>query len=267
MFLLSSRSSPPSLYINESVSSDAGVAYAPGMAIGLRTAATRVKWLLDPSDPLAPFNRRLALALVRRSPATVLQYTGLEGHTERSQARFVERLMQRRTGITEVAEIGFNAGHSTYLFLASRPNVRVVSFDLGEHDYVDFMKELIDTLFPGRHELVKGDSRQTLPAYADAHPERRFDLVFVDGGHDYEVAVADLANGARLGDRPLVMMDDMVPTSWGVGPVRAWSEAVERGEVEQLALMEDGFPLVEMGPDAVRPGVPAWALGRYRTAG
>lgn len=236
------------------------------MPVGHKTAG-RVKRLLDPTDPLAPFNRRLALALLWRSPATVLRsHDGiLEGHTQRSQARFVERLMQRRPEITEVVETGFNAGHSTYMFLASRSDVRVVSFDLGEHAYVDLMKELIDTLFPGRHELVKGDSRQTLPAYADAHPERRFDLVFIDGGHEYEVAAADLANGARLGDRPLVMMDDMVPSErFGVGPVQAWTEAVERGAVEEFALVEDGFPLVEVGPHGVRPGAPAWALGRYR---
>lgn len=225
--------------------------------------------MVDPSDPLSPYNRRLAAAFVRRHYGTVLRERRLvptaEGHTVKSQARFVDQMMRRHSDVVDVAEIGFNAGHSTYLFLASRPDVRVVSFDLGEHPYVDLAKSLIDRSFPGRHELVIGDSRQTVPAYAREHPDRRFDLVFIDGGHSYEVATADVTNGARLGDRPLVVIDDMVPAhEWGVGPVRAWTEAVERRLVDPLLLIEDGFPLTELDASAVRPDAVAWAVGRYR---
>jgi hypothetical protein len=45
-------------------------------------------------------------------------------------------------------------------------------------------------MFPGRHELITGDSRETVPAFADEYPTRAFDLIYIDGGHDYEIAKA-----------------------------------------------------------------------------
>ena len=93
-----------------------------------------------------------------------------------------------------IMEIGFNAGHSALLFLAiTPPTTKVVSFDLGEYAYVFAAKRYIDSLFPGRHTLVTGDSTVTIPKYEEqvAHrmkdintaPPMRFDIIFIDGGH------------------------------------------------------------------------------------
>ncbi|CAM9373070.1 unnamed protein product, partial [Choristocarpus tenellus] len=39
--------------------------------------------------------------------------------------------------VTTVCEVGFNAGHSALNWLLnSRPDTKVISFDLGEHPYV-----------------------------------------------------------------------------------------------------------------------------------
>jgi predicted O-methyltransferase YrrM len=235
----------------------------------LRPLAGELRWLVDPTDPLRVHNRHLAAAFATRQPGVVVAQGRLiptEGHMVKSQARFVVRLMARYTWIVEVLEIGFNAGHSSHLFLASRPEVRVTSFDLGDHEYVDMVKGLIDRRFPGRHELIKGDSRTTVPEFAREHPTRRFDLIYIDGGHDDEVAAADIANCAPLaGPRALVMMDDLEPArDYGVGPTRAWTDAVESGLVEERVLVEDGFPLTEVPVAQVDPDRVVWALGRYR---
>lgn len=226
--------------------------------------------LADVTGPLSPHDRKLARAFASRLPEVVIRGHGLipvEGHMTVVQARFFLRVLHRYPWLTNVIEIGFNAGHSSYLFLSSRPDVRVLSFDLGEGHAVNVAKRLIDQRFPGRHELILGDSRETVPTFADANPGRQFDLIFIDGGHQYEVASSDITNGARFSNpRSLIIMDDVDPTrGYGVGPASAWGEAVASGLVDQLLLMEDGFPLCGTAVADVRPIIRAWAVGRYRS--
>ncbi|WP_299572304.1 class I SAM-dependent methyltransferase [uncultured Williamsia sp.] len=171
------------------------------------------------------------------------------------------RTLAEAPGIRRVVEIGFNAGFSTHAFLSAHPDVTVTSFDLGEHAYGSRAKAQIDADFPGRHTLIIGDSLSTVPEYADAHPGETFDLVFVDGGHTYEVASADIRNMARLSDGETVLViDDLLPhRPWGEGVIRAWDEAIETGVVVQTTLYADGAEVDVVGPDAAR----AWAVGRY----
>ena len=49
--------------------------------------------------------------------------------------------------IKNVMEIGFNGGHSAETFLSSNENIHLVSFDIGEHDYVKLGKEYIDKFY------------------------------------------------------------------------------------------------------------------------
>jgi hypothetical protein len=38
--------------------------------------------------------------------------------------------------------------------------------------------------FPGRHNLIIGDSVHAVPAYARANQNERFDMFYIDGGHE-----------------------------------------------------------------------------------
>lgn len=169
----------------------------------------------------------------------------------------------RRAGATRIAEIGFNVGYSTIGFLQSSPDVTVVSFELDHRSCVKLAKEFIDELYPGRHELVLGDSVQTVAEYADAHasPANRFDLVFIDGGHEYEVASADIRNARRIAaPGAVVVMDDLTPWYlWGTGPDRAWREAVSAGLVEPVEYLVDGERVESIEGPADR----AWVVGRF----
>jgi predicted O-methyltransferase YrrM len=240
--------------------------------MSLRALGGELRWLLDPTDPLRPYNRRLTRAFVARERAAVVAATRLiptEGHLLKVQARFFRQLMLRQPWVRDVAEVGFNAGHSSYVFLASRADVRVTSFDLGEHQYIDLAKSVIDNAFPGRHDLVTGDSRLTVPAYAEAGSDGRFDLIYIDGGHDVEVARADIDNCRMLAtDRTIVVMDDLERHNpWGTGPVRAWLDAQHDGVIRQDVLIDGGFPVIGTPLDELEEVGCVWALGHYLQPG
>jgi predicted O-methyltransferase YrrM len=163
-----------------------------------------------------------------------------------------------------ILEIGFNAGHSAEVMLRAHPGTQVVSVDIGAHDYVRTAKHAIDRFYPRRHTLILGDSTQAIPNLAEmmhgrtpsGAPQgpsgevaakgsvRAFDLIFIDGGHDYPVATADLLNCRALSHPDtVVIMDDTyrsddITFRFNRGPTRAWDEAEAAGSVERIGADE-----------------------------
>jgi predicted O-methyltransferase YrrM len=184
-----------------------------------------------------------------------------EGGASLAQVEWLRNLA-RKTQATRIAEIGFNVGFSSIGFLESAPEVQLVSFELDLRPCVRAAKEFIEDNYPGRHELIVGDSRDTLPEYAASGQADLFDLVFVDGGHEYDVSISDIRNShsmARSG--ALVIVDDLTPWyPWGVGPTRAWGESVESGLIEPLEYVADGLLVEHIEGPADR----AWAAGIFR---
>lgn len=146
----------------------------------------------------------------------------------------------RRDGVKRILEIGFNGGHSANLFLSANPTCVVHSLDLGQYKFVKLAKQEIDKRHPGRHMLKLGDSRITLPMLASTIPEP-YDLIFIDGGHAYDVSKSDLIWCKTLAHKDtIVLMDDVVHRrdwiqGWNTGPNRAWQEEKDYGNV-----IEDG---------------------------
>ncbi|KXS11560.1 hypothetical protein M427DRAFT_60577 [Gonapodya prolifera JEL478] len=68
------------------------------------------------------------------------------------------------------------------------------SFDLPHRDYGPPARAHVNRTFPGRFYITDGDSTVTLPRFREANADLRCDLIHVDGGHSYEVAIADLRN-------------------------------------------------------------------------
>lgn len=142
-------------------------------------------------------------------------------------------------GATRILEIGFNAGHSADTLLSASGDARMVSFDIGHHDCVWVAKEYIDLRHPGRHSLIIGDSRVTVPEYAAGHPGERFDMIYVDGGHDYDVALSDLRACKPMAHAgTVVVVDDVVRDqylafAYNQGPTAAWAHLVGTGDVSE----------------------------------
>lgn len=128
-----------------------------------------------------------------------------EGYVCDEQVAYLQNILKLNPKIRRVMEIGFNAGHSAATMLAARDDIHVTSFDIGIHSYVTTAKALVDELFPDRHDLILGDSMQTLPS-----EQGRFDFAFVDGGHAEPIPESDIRNAVRLlapGD--LIVVDDV----------------------------------------------------------
>ena len=108
------------------------------------------------------------------------------------------------TGGRSLVEIGFNAGHSCLLALSVNPSLRYVGVDLGEHAYTDPCFRYLQSVFPGRVELVTGDSREVLPLAG------QFDRFHVDGGHGLEIAASDLrAVISMAAPNSTILVDDI----------------------------------------------------------
>ena len=166
---------------------------------------------------------------------------GLE-KTEGGSLYFLRLLKLKREIVTfsksykTVCETGFNVGHSSLLWLAANPDINVVSFDIGVHDYVIPAADYIATNFPGRFKLIIGDSRETLPMH---DPSLKCDLFFVDGGHSREVAQSDMfwAISHLNKDNPdsRILVDDLhLP---GVRAV--WDRAITNGLLTNLTIVGD----------------------------
>ena len=137
-------------------------------------------------------------------------------------------------------EIGFNAGHSAEVFLQNNTELTLTSFDLGQHNYVTTAKEYIDTTYPNRHKLFLGDSRITIPIYLKNNKDTKFDIIFIDGGHQYEIAKADMENCFHLAHKDtIVVLDDTIFTKgwekdYTIGPTRTWTEHLQQNKIIEL---------------------------------
>lgn len=164
-----------------------------------------------------------------------------EGYTQQCphQVASLETLTKNKN-IVSIMEIGFNAGHSSEIFLNINHKANIVSFDIGSHDYLHIGKEYIDKTFPNRHELFLGNSLTSVPKYIQEHPGKTFDFIFIDGGHDYEIAKSDILNCKSLAHKEtIVAVDDIVYNKkwirkWTRGPNRAWEEAKSNNIIKEL---------------------------------
>jgi len=106
-----------------------------------------------------------------------------------------------------IMEIGFNAGHSSLLYLLSNPSCNIVVFDLCSHKYTMLCFEYLKTIFPNRLEIYPGDSTVTVPQYYINNPNKRFDLIHIDGCHAADIANKDFYNSLKLAN-DIIIWDD-----------------------------------------------------------
>ena len=127
------------------------------------------------------------------------EYTDLFINKAKNISNFV-----LNSNVTNVMEIGFNAGFSALLMLISNPKLHITCFDLGEHSYALPCFEQLKKTFGNRVELILGDSTKTLLTQTG-----EYDLIHIDGGHSTEVASSDVIQSYRMSRHGTVLiMDD-----------------------------------------------------------
>jgi predicted O-methyltransferase YrrM len=65
-------------------------------------------------------------------------FSVVDGHIAHcpEKANSLLDLIMSNLEVKTVCEVGFNAGHSAVAFLTARNDTRVISFDIGNHDWV-----------------------------------------------------------------------------------------------------------------------------------
>ena len=129
--------------------------------------------------------------------------------------------------VKTVCETGFNAGHSTLIWLLANPNAKVYSFDLNKHPCTEPMAHYLKNRFPDRFTVTFGDSTETLPAFRQENPHVTCDMMIADGGHTVDVASADFGNFYRMSNKKNIVFYDNHPDRFYIGT--SWELLKRRG--------------------------------------
>jgi len=143
-----------------------------------------------------------------------------------------------RPHVRSICETGFNLGHSSFNFLTANRHAVVHSFDIGLHQYARKMARFLRGRFADRLFIHFGDSTRTLSAFSQKNPNHRCDLIYVDGGHTYPVAMSDLLNFAAMADLDagnVIVFDDYPAVATYSRPIGwAWENMCRWGYVREL---------------------------------
>ena len=163
-----------------------------------------------------------------------------EGYSQQVPQQVADLIHLTSQPNVKIMEIGFNAGHSAEVFLKNNPSATLLSFDLGVHKYIGEAKRYIDFMYPNRHKLIIGDSTQMVPHFTKNNEGAKFDIIFIDGGHQYEIAKQDLDNCFKLAHKDtIVILDDTIFTrgweqEYTIGPTQTWTEHLLENTIIEL---------------------------------
>jgi hypothetical protein len=97
-----------------------------------------------------------------------------------------------------IVNIGFNAGHSTLVFLLADSLSKITVFDNGSHKYMRPCYDYLASIFPERLNLIEGDSVHTIQEYVKNNNGKKYDVINIDGNHDNFHVISDLENTRLL---------------------------------------------------------------------
>lgn len=145
----------------------------------------------------------------------------------------------------QMLEIGFNWGYSASLLLESAPASVLHSIDIGWHWYTPPTGDLLAGIYPGRFRYTWQDSRQAL--LAEVAAGHRYDMISVDGAHDYPIARSDIVLSVELlKEGGLLMIDDTDGPAVGAAVL-----ATVAGHPDFVELTPGNFGLFDFGKSEI----------------
>lgn len=104
-----------------------------------------------------------------------------------------------------IIEIGFNAGHSCLLYLLANNESHITVFDICEHKYTILCFEYLQSLFPNRLTLYKGNSIETIPLFYEKNIDIKFDLINIDGDKYNNIPNIDFDNIFKIASNVIIL--------------------------------------------------------------
>ena len=92
--------------------------------------------------------------------------------------------------------------------------------------------------YPDKHELIIGDSQVTIPDYIS---DKKYDLIFIDGGHSYKCCKNDFNNIIRFcNNNSIIVIDDTCGTKpYSKGPRKVVDELLNNNIIRDLKHFEN----------------------------
>ncbi|EKX41259.1 hypothetical protein GUITHDRAFT_153900 [Guillardia theta CCMP2712] len=155
---------------------------------------------------------------------TNTQYTGNVATNNFQMFLYSQTLKLFKEDTINVCETGFNGGHSASLFLLSDPRVRYYGWDLGVYSAAKVVAKKLSEEFPGRLQVMWGDSKKTVPSFFEQN-SLLCDLVVIDGEHSYNGVQSDLGVISKhMKGKWQVFVDDCEALNQGI--LKAFDEAM-----------------------------------------
>ena len=144
------------------------------------------------------------------------------------------RLVWNQPDVRTYCEVGFNGGHGTAAMLLASPRLQAHSFELGSFPYTKMAQDSLRSYFGDRFIVHDGDSRSTVPHFANAmrrqgHPDL-CDVILIDGSHSPVTAKIDVINFREVARcNATVLIDDL-----NEGPGEALHRLRKEGVLELI---------------------------------
>ena len=159
-----------------------------------------------------------------------------EGHWLMAQSPIVISL--DKYNIKTMLEIGFNNGYSAAMFLTTLPLEKFYSLDIGIHPFVEEVQQEFKSRYGDAFVPLIEDSMNIRNTPLN---DLEFDLVFIDGGHSYEVAHNDMM--FAMDKARYILLDDTAGGSPGVSKLVAFLRGSDKLEVIETYKMGSGAVL------------------------
>ena len=141
--------------------------------------------------------------------------------------------------IKSVLEVGFLAGHMTEEILKLNSCLTVTNIDSFQLASVHAGKAYIDNTYPGRLNLLRGNSKDVLPTLVE--DSQKFDLIVIDGSFDIDIVRSDMANAKLCSHENTIIYVNNVITEplfmkyWTKSHSLVWEEYVNEGFIKQIS--------------------------------
>lgn len=163
----------------------------------------------------------------------------IEGNSKQSAEQ--EKYLKKINGnFKNILEVGFNAGHSSELFLETNSDSCVTSIDIGYWYYCKFGKKFLEKKYPNRLNVIFKDSIKALENFETINEDIAFDFIYIDGNHTYEYAYRDILNSKKFATPSTILavddvvLDDSFRTNSNSEPTKAWVDLIKLNEIEEI---------------------------------